>query len=681
MNIRNWVVRPLIKDRAAALAESRGLPPFLSVLLTIRGLDDPQALDRFLGEEAAFSDPLLMADMEKAAERINRAVEEMERIAVYGDYDADGVTATAMLYAYLETRGADVLYYIPQREGEGYGMNAGAVEKLAGMGVRLIVTVDNGIASVEETALAKRLGVDVVITDHHRPQGALPEAEAVVDAYREDDRSPFKGLCGAGVVFKLLMALEGEMSAAEDLLETYGDIAAIGTVGDVVPLVGENRTIVKYGLRALQNSERPGVRALLEASGAAGKPLTATGAAFSLVPRINATGRMGAPERAVRLLVTLDEEEAAALAEEICGENEERRRVENEIAEEAFARIERERLSRDRVIVVSGDGWHHGVIGIVASRVVERYGRPCIVLSRGETETKGSGRSVEGFSLFAAVLSARDLLLRFGGHPMAAGVTMKTENIEAFRNAVNRYAAEHHPRMPAVTTTVDCRLNPASLSAAMADEIARLEPFGTGNPQPVFGLFRMKLTGIAPVGGGGHLRLTFEKNGAVQTVMKFRTTAEEFPYRVGDTADLAVELENRTYRGQPSLSVILRDIRPSGFDSEKELVSLADFERFARGEPLEQSAREALLPDRAALAAVYRALRGEAGGPIFLPRFAARLPGVSLGKLLVALAVFRERGLLAYSLSGETAEVRLIEQTGKTDIGASPLLRRLSGNA
>ena len=287
MNIRKWEVRPLDKGRAAAFAEAVGIPSFLAMLMNIRGLDDAAHAEEFLGAGMPLSDPFLLKDMDRAAARITEAIDRMEKIAVYGDYDADGITSTAMVYSYLETRGADVLYYIPQREGEGYGMNVGAVEHLASLGVTLIVTVDNGISSVHEVERANALGVDVVITDHHRPQAQLPQAVAVVDAYRADDRSPYKDFSGAGIAFKLLMALEEGAGDVDDLLETYGDLAAIGTIGDIVPLTGENRTLIRAGLRILSESDRPGVRALLADSGFSGRQLTATNVAFTLVPRIN----------------------------------------------------------------------------------------------------------------------------------------------------------------------------------------------------------------------------------------------------------------------------------------------------------------------------------------------------------------------------------------------------------
>lgn len=602
MILRKWEVRPLDKERAAAFAQTYGVPFFLAMLMNIRGLDDAAHLREFLGEGEPLSDPFLLKDMDKAAARITRAVDNMEKIAVYGDYDADGVTSTAMLYSYLETRGADVIFYIPQREGEGYGMNMGAVEYLKEQGVSLIVTVDNGISSVQEVARANELGIDVVVTDHHRPQEILPDAVAVVDAYRPDDTSPYKHFSGVGIAFKLLMALEDGAGDVEDLLEAYSDLAAIGTIGDIVPLTGENRTLIRAGLERLSQSDRPGVQALLENAGIAGKALTSTNVAFTLVPRINATGRMGAPERAVRLLISGYEEEAEVLSEEICADNEERRRVEAEIAEAAFADIEAKGYMKDRVVVVDGENWHHGVIGIVASRVTERCGKPCMIISRGETEAKGSGRSIEGFSLFEAICACGDLLIKFGGHPMAAGITLKPENIEAFRKRINRYAAEHFPQMPTQTVTLDCKLNPAALSVSMAQSLTQLEPFGNGNPQPVFGLFNMELSNVTPVGGGGHLRLTLEKNGAVITAMRFNTKPEELPYHIGDKIDLAVQLEAREFRGQPSLTVIVRDMKFAAFNTEKNIASLASFEKWQRGEVLSAEDKNRLYPDRACLA-------------------------------------------------------------------------------
>lgn len=678
MNIRKWEVAPLNKERAAKLSEEYDLPSSLGILLDIRGIHTREAIEGlFQGE--ALADPYQMRDMDKAVARIRRAVEDFEKIAVYGDYDADGVTATAMLFSYLQAMGADVLYYIPQREGEGYGMNRGAVEALHQQGVNLIVTVDNGISSIEEVALAGELGMDVVVTDHHRPHERLPQAAAVVDAHRADDESPFRELSGAGVVLKLLIALED--GDAGQVVSEYGDLAALGTIGDVVPVLGENRAIVQAGLRLLEKGGRLGLDALLAQCGKQ-TGLTATSLAFSVIPCINATGRMGAPERAVRLLTCEEEDTAQSMAAEIAEDNQRRRQIERAISGEVMAAVEADpSLRYARVIVVSGKGWHHGVVGIVAARVTERYGKPCFVISVNSGEARGSGRSVEGFSLFEAVSHCAELLTRFGGHPMAAGASMAPENVDAFREKINEYAKDACPFMPAQTLRLDCKLRPGILSPALPRSLAPLEPFGSGNPQPLFGLYGMELREVLPVGGGEHLRLLFSREEMTVRCMRFRVKPEEFPYAPGDLLDLAVALEAREYRGEEQLSIVIKDMKPAGLETADCIKSLRLYERLRCGEPLLQEEKASLAPDRKKLAALYRHLGGRKGrpaGPLTLLR-ALGEPESGLGKLLVSLDMLEERGLIIRQKKGEALHIALAPAKEKVDIFASPLYQRLAG--
>lgn len=670
VNIKKWEVSHLDKDRAAQLAERYAIPFFLAMMIEIRGF--AEHMDEILETEIALSDPFLMKDMDRAVERIRNAIDSFERIAVYGDYDADGVTSTSMLYTYLEARGADVMYYIPQREGEGYGMNPAAVRSLYEAGVKLIITVDNGISSIAEAALARELGMDVVVTDHHRPQKQLPEAAAVVDAYRKDDLSPFKDFSGAGVVLKLLIALEdGDQEA---VLEEFSDLAALGTVGDVVPLLGENRAIVKAGLKLLSQGVRPGVEALFANCSGSAKTATATSLAFTAIPRINATGRMGSPERAVRLLTCDYEEEAVLLAEEICADNEERRRVEAEIAKEAIAQVEQDSaLLYSRVIIVSGKDWHPGVIGIVASRVTERFGKPCFVISEDGESAKGSGRSVEGFSLFDAVSACSELLEKFGGHPMAAGINLKAENIPLFREKINEYAKEAVAEMPAPVLRLDCKLNPASLSVQMPAQLQLLEPFGTGNPCPLFGLYGMELVEIVPVGGGNHLRLVCRRGGASVTCMKFGMRAEEFPFLPGSVLDLAVSLEQREFRGESQLTVLVKDLKLSALDSELCIHSYRVYEKYRRGEHMQQQEARILAPTRDDLAMLYRMLvaRKETPFPIQALLGTLDLKRFNLGKLLLCLEALEERKLISSETEGDLWTVHVLETAGKVDVFAS----------
>ncbi len=677
MNIKKWEVAALNKDRAARLSEDYDLPAFLGILLDIRGFHTREAIEG-LTQGGTLADPYRMKDMDKAVERIRRAVDDFEKIAVYGDYDADGVTATSMLYSYLQAMGADVIYYIPQREGEGYGMNRSAVETLHEQGVGLIVTVDNGISSMDEVDLARELGMDVVITDHHRPHDRLPNAAAVVDAHRADDHSPFRELSGAGVVLKLLIALED--GDASQVVSEYGDLAALGTIGDVVPIVDENRAIVQAGLRMLGKGGRPGIAALLEMGGSS-KEITATALAFSVIPCINATGRMGAPERAVQLLTCEEEHAARCMAAEIVEDNQRRRQIEGEISQQAIAAIESDpALKYARVIVVSGKGWHHGVVGIVASRVTERYGKPCFVISEDEAEARGSGRSVEGFSLFEAVSYCADLLTRFGGHPMAAGATMPPESVGAFREKINEYAREACPMMPAPSIRLDCKLKPSILSPELPKTLAPLEPFGSGSPQPVFGLYGMELREITPVGGGNHLRLTLTRDGTSLRCMRFRVKPEEFPYSPGEKLDLAVTLESKMYRGEEQLSIIIRDIKPSGVEPEDCIKSYRLYEKLCRGEALIKEEAAALAPDRGQLAALYRLLgarQGRSTSPLALLD-ALQEKGTSLGRLLVSLDMLKERGLITCESKGEASYIVVVPTKNKVDIFASPIYKKLA---
>ncbi len=681
MNVKNWEVLKLNKDEALSIAGRHQLPAILAMLLQIRGFNTDEKINDLIGEGMSLSDPFMLKDMDKAVERIHRALDSYERIAVYGDYDADGVTSTSIVYTYLATAGADVIYYIPNREGEGYGMNTGAIDFLKEQNVSLIVTVDNGISSVSEVEYAKNLGIDVVITDHHRPHEILPEAIAVVDPYRKDCKSSYKDFSGAGVALKLIMALESEYGDPEMILEEYGDLAALGTIADIVPLTGENRTIVKMGLESLTNSQRPGIVALLNASMSSGREMTSTNVAFTIVPRINATGRMGSPERAVKLLICDEEDEAKALSESISEDNSRRRSVEADITAKVIEMIEADDTLRySRVIVVEGRDWHHGVVGIVAARITERYGKPCMIISYNDDEAKGSGRSVDGFNIFEAISACGDKLIKFGGHPMAAGITLEPSQISEFREAINSYAAKIYPVMPAPTVTVDCKLMPSALNADMPRILSVLEPFGCANTQPVFGLFRMKLESVTPVGGGNHLRLMFSRDGVGVTCMKFSQTTAEFPYEVGDVLDLAVGLDAKVFRGVNTLTVIVKEMKPSSLDTGKAIISYRSYEKFRAGEVLSPAEKAELIPTRDDFAKLYRYIRDKGSFPGGALSLLSRLDAgtFSLGKLLVCLDVLEERKLISMSPTGDALNISIEAVSGKVDIMASPILHKIN---
>lgn len=680
MNLKKWKVAELNKKRAAAIAERFSIPEFLAMLLDIRGFVTEEAIQDIFSSEYILSDPFLIKDMDKAAERIHMAIDGFEKIAVYGDYDADGVTATAILFTYLETVGADVIYYIPQRDSEGYGMNKEAIRSLHDLGVQLIVTVDNGIASVEEVDLANTLGMEVIITDHHRQQDVLPNAFAVVNPHRHDCQSPFKELCGAGLALKLLIALED--GDVDMVLAEYADLAALGTIADVMPLVGENRTIVKAGLEVMSNGGRAGVDALLRQSGCLERELTAKTLSFTVIPRINATGRMSSSEKAVKLLTCEYEEEAEILAADICEQNVSRRNIEADIVKEAMEQIQSNvDLAMDRVLVVAGDHWHAGIIGIVASKITERFGKPCLVISKQGDFAKGSGRSVEGFSLFDAIHSCADLFEKFGGHPMAVGLTIKTENIEQLRIKVNHYAQNSFDVMPAFTVHLDCKLNPAFINVQMPEQLKMLEPFGTENPEPVFGLYRMTLDKIIPVGNGSHLRLQCSRDNTTITCMKFFTAPEEFLYGPGSQIDLAVTLDAKEYKGQMQLTMIVHDVKPSALDMESAIYSYRIYEKFCRREVLSQQEAQVILPNRQDLAEVYRRVAAKDGALVSLLSFASLLQetNVNLGKLLICISILNERKLTNCILQDEKVLLQKIPTNGnKIDIYESPIFGNIN---
>lgn len=678
MNIKIWELAPIDKAGAVSLSKACRVPPLLAALLMVRGCASQEQAARFLGAEE-FSDPYLMKDMDRAVARIRRALTDFERIAVYGDYDADGVTATAMLYTYLRDKGAKVSFYIPQRDSEGYGMNMAAVDTLSREGTELIITVDNGVSANEEIAYAQSLGMDVVVTDHHQPHEFLPDCP-VIDAHRLDDDSPFPDFSGAGVVLKLLIALEdGDVSG---VLEKYADLAALGTVGDSVPLLGENRSLVLAGLRLISQRKRPGLEAILDTSG--GAP-TSTQLAFSAIPCVNATGRMGAPERAVRLLTYEESAPALTLAGEIRGDNLERKRVEAELTRQACLRLEAEpELLDQRIIVVEGPNWHHGVVGIVAARLTERYGKPCFVLSDSGGTARGSGRSVEGFDLFQAANACRDLLERYGGHPMAAGVTLKSANIGEFRRRLNVYAQLHCPDMPALTLKLDCTLKPPAITSKTLEALRPLEPFGAGNTQPLFAILGVELKGVRPVGSAGaHCRLLCERDGFRFEGVRFGVGPEDFPYPAGSVIDLAVNLQEDNYRQTGGVEILVRDVRLSGLDQAECLKTLRAYEAFSRGEGLSPESAAGLEPDRQQLAALYKLLPGKPGPYVGIEPLLMTLAhqGFTLGRLLFSLDLLAERGLIARGLRGSLLRAYRLPAKEKADLDASPLLAALRKNS
>lgn len=677
MPFTQWIYPAQSEERmreSRLLQREQGIPALLADILAARGFGSGNVAE-LLSDDGEMEDPFLLPDMQKAVDRIEKAIETGEKIAVYGDYDCDGVTSTAILYGYLQSMGADVCYYIPDRLDEGFGMNRGAVDHLHELGVTLIVTVDNGTSAVEEIAYAGELGIDVVVTDHHIPGPELPHAVAVVNPHR-DEYTGFKQLCGAGVAFKLTAALDG--GGYDMVMESFAPLAAIGTIGDVVPLVGENRLLVRKGMQLMPMSESAGLQALVTAAGLQDGELTASKIAFGLCPRINAAGRMGDARLAASLLLSEDEEEAGMMAEKLCQLNQERRDEEERILEEIERQIaENPELLLGRVLVLSAPGLNHGVVGIVASRVMNMYGKPCFILSEEGELAVGSGRSLGNFGLFDAVYACRQLLERYGGHKLAAGLTLKTENIGPFRQAINQYAAARYDRMPVVQTVIDRRLRAADIDLSAVELLESLEPFGEGNPQPVFLMRDCMVEGITPLSGGKHIKLRVAFEGRSVFVLCFRMTPEQFIYPKGSMIDLLVCLEVNTFRDTKSISIRMRDIRPAGFEEKKNLNAAYYYEKMRRGEPVGEKIRAIGVPAIEELRALYRLLMG-AGKEcspelLYLQSVDGKL---NYCKYRLSLDIFREMGLV--EISPDFSVIRLKPVSGKVKMEESSILRQLA---
>ncbi len=673
MKRKFWHVPSIDKKQAAELAYEYGYDAMSVLLLSARGITGPEQIDDFLNYQTELYDPFAIKDMEKAVARIKAAIEKGEKIAVYGDYDADGVTATALLYLYLESVGADVTYYIPSRMEEGYGLHIDAIDTLAVKNVKLIITVDNGINSFAEAEYIKSKGIELVITDHHQPGEKLPEAVAVVNPHRADDNSEFKDLAGVGVAFKLAAAMEdGDCDA---ILADFADIVAIGTIADIVPLKSENRLIAVRGVEAINNSERVGIAALKNRTGYGEKDFTSTNVAFTIAPRINAAGRIENATTALKLLLTDDIDEADELAEKLDSFNVKRQETESAIAEEAILQIENNQsIKYSRVIVVDGLNWHAGVIGIVASKLTDKYGKPVMVIARdGSGEAKGSCRSIEGFALFDALSAASDLLVRFGGHKLAAGFSVKDENIEDFRKRVNDYAKSLPPFYPQLN--LDCKLNPQGIDVDFVDSISALEPFGAENPQPVFGIYKVILSCVKSIGNTGkHTRITFEKKNQQYSAVYFGMPAEDFPFEAGDEIDLAVTVDKNEFRGEVKANIYVKNIRLSAFDDDEYFESDLLYNKVKGSAELSEMQKREACPDRDFAAKVFRFIKNSSDCKKSAEYIAIKIGYTSKEscKVQIALDAFCELGLIK-NIGGCYSAAN----SPKVNLGSSELLKLL----
>ena len=653
-----------------------GYSPLTAMILAARGLKGQADAHAYLDCACPMPDPFEMTDMDLAAGRVGLAMSRGEKIAVFGDYDVDGITATCLLSDFLRRHGADVVSYIPGRMEEGYGLNPIAIHQLHSDGVKLIITVDCGITAIEEAQLCKELGIDLVITDHHECKDILPEAIAVVDPHRPDGGYPHKALSGVGVAFKLAAALCGSQ---EEVLEDYADMVCLGTVADVMPLQGENRVFVSRGLKALQKTRRPGIAALMKESGCAPENVSATSIGFMLAPRINAAGRMGKIELATELFLTKDPERATYLARALCDLNKQRQAVESEIYAEALSMLQVEKTPE--AIVLAGETWHQGVVGIVASRIAEEYSCPTFLICMDGDHGKASSRSYGGFNLFTALSSLAPLLESYGGHELAAGFTISRGKIDEFREKISALAARFYAEVDERTTLdIDCAVTAELLTVPGIDALSALEPCGNGCPKPVLMLERLQIERINLVGNGRHMRLRLRQGRHVLNAICFSTTPESASIQPGDLVDVAFAPQINEYRNERTVQLNILDIRPSC--SASCTAESASY-RALRGGHLTAPAAEKLLPDRATLATVWRYLAAAPAPvketPMCLCRKIVRWSGLALnlGQLMTCLDIFADVELLRLHRQHKYITIDLTGRPGKADLNQSHTMQLL----
>ena len=672
-------------EAAAGRLRAAGYPALLSAVLAAREVSTPEESAVFLERERSLShSPMLMKDMDKAVERISRALAAGEKMAVFGDYDVDGITATVLLVDYLRSRGADCAKYIPRRIEDGYGLGRDALRLLREKGVTLVITVDCGITGVEEARFAREIGMDLVITDHHECKDVLPCAAAVVDPRRPDCPYPFKHLAGVGVALKLVLAL-GEQRE-EALFARYCALAAVGTVADVMQMTGENRTIVHRGLESIGSTDFLGLQALLRETGLADRDVSSVQIGFVLAPRINAAGRMGEAELAADLLLTNDPARAECLARELCGLNRERQAVEQEIFAQAVEQIEYLPAGERSALVLSSEEWHQGVVGIVASRLSERYSCPSFMIHLQNGMGKGSCRSYGGFNLFAALESCSDLLVDFGGHELAAGFNIREEDIPAFRRRMNHCVCDYcNGETPVSSLEVDVTIqDPSCITLEEMEHLDRLEPYGAGNNRPVFALMGAKVESLQNVGQNRHLKLRLSKGPYHFDAIFFSATAGECGAAAGMRVDAAFHLQVNEFRGVSSVQLQLVDLRPAVLPSVRERECLELVERLTAGGTVTVREAARLLPDREQFAALWRAIERmerECGGELSRLPALRRLAGAVNGtesflRAVLGVEVFAERGLI--TLSVQEDQMSLHPRPGRrADLEQSVYMRAL----
>ncbi len=691
-----WFIPDVNEQNISSLTSALSVSPLCAKLLLNRGYTESEGAKAFIEKSDSFLyNPFLLKDIRPAVARIRKAIENEEKITIYGDYDVDGVTSVSILYMYLKEHGADVDYYIPTRESEGYGINSTAFRMIRDKGTSLVITVDTGITAIEEVSYASEIGLDVVITDHHQCRPELPRCHAVVNPRRPDCEYPFKELSGVGVIFKVICALEldllnyGEYNlfTIKDMCRRYIDLVTIGTIADVMPLYDENRIMVYMGLNMLSSTRNIGIRSLFRAVGIdSTKKITSSTIGYTIAPRINAAGRIGDASRAVQLFLASSPQVADVIAEELCAINRERQQTENLIFTEAMAQIERDHdLDYESVLVLASDHWHQGVIGIVASKITEQFGKPSILISfdsEGGEMGKGSARSIKGLNMVEALAHCEDLLVKYGGHELAAGLSVRRENLEEFCDALNAYAFEKLSSPDCIPKTfAEAEISADEISMQSIEEIASLEPYGAKNPEPIFVLRDATIMDIVPLSQGKHTRLMIRKDHVNVAAICFGYNLSSEGFVLHDRVDILCSLNINEYRGNKSIQLIVRDIDFSEW-SWNELATIEEeFDGMRIGI---RTCEKEDIPTRAEFASIYKTLLDpsyQRGKQISIMKFLAPIPHISYLKVRIALEVFAEAELITLTrINFSTYYIKRLEAGEKKNLTATPLMQTLLGN-
>ena len=663
MNRYDWIVGEDLFDlpQVQRLARETGKNLAAAALAFSRGIESAKDFEKFCSKSVGdlFS-PFLMKDMDKAVERINIALENEEHITIYGDYDVDGITSVSALLLYLRQKGGIVNYYIPDRSSEGYGINTGALCSLFETGTTLVITVDTGITACKEIDAICEMGMDVIVTDHHRCKETIPDCCAVINPTRPDCPYPFKALAGVGVVFKLISALEG--GNQKKILNELGELIALGTIADVVSLESENRIIVNYGLEHIKNTKNIGLKTLIDCIGMGDKISTVSGIGYGLAPKINAAGRIGDACCGVMLLLSQSFPEAEKLSDLLMEENKHRQEIEKEIYDEAINIIEKNKSYRKKpVLVVWGKGWHSGIIGIVSSKISDKYSKPCLLITVNDGIAKGSGRSIEGFNLFEAMSSFGDIFIKYGGHALAAGLTLSEENLELLDEKINAYAKGLiPPEGKRIVLKADFELPSEFITSDVAKELEIFEPCGTGNPLPVFTVNGCKVMDYRILGDGKHLRFSLEKDGVYFDAIAFGMGQDSELIISGDTIDIIGNLTLNTWNDISRVQFVLRDFRYSALPDETEIV-----------------------PQRHDFAMLYSIIKGSSRNDFLRIKEALLARRLSLAdgkcfsaeKLRLCMDIFAEMKLLSYAENDGGYDIYLKNTTQKVNLEASEIFK------